>query len=190
VEGKVTLPKPPSAAVLNQRYGIISHGGILSPYPPVAVVYLEGTFNLQGTSSANARMVQHNLNFFPALLPVLVGTRVEFPNQDDTYHDVFSYSPAKRFDLGRYRSDERPIPTMLFDVVGMVTLRCDIHEHMRAIILVLDTPHFIVTDPQGVYRLEGLPAGKFVLKAWVDSKTTRELPIEIGSAPTLHADFP
>ena len=60
------------------------------------------------------------------------GTRVEFPNLDDTYHSVYSYSPAKRFDLGRYRRDERPIPWVLFDKPGLITLRCDIHEHMRA----------------------------------------------------------
>ena len=99
---------------------------------------------------------------------------MEFPNLDDTYHNIFSYSSAKRFDLGRYRSDERPIPSVLFDVAGMVTVRCDIHEHMRAIILVLDTPYFVMSDPAGVYRLEGLPAGQFVLKVWLDSKTTLE----------------
>ena len=52
--------------------------------------------------------------FVPALLPVQVGTRVEFPNLDDTYHNIFSFSPAKRFDLGRYRSDETPIPSRRF----------------------------------------------------------------------------
>lgn len=185
----MALPKAPPAPVVNQRYGIVSRGGVLSPYPPVAVVYVEGTFPPRDPPPM-AQMVQRDLNFFPALLPVLVATRVEFPNLDDTYHNIFSYSPAKRFDLGRYRGDERPIPSVLFDVAGMVTLRCDIHEHMRAIILVLDTPHFIVTDPQGAYRLDGIPAGKYVLKAWVDSRTTLERPIELQAGSTLRADFP
>jgi plastocyanin len=190
VAGRVTLPKAPPAQVVNQRYGIVSHGGVLSPYPPVAVVYLEGAFPQPAPPSSPAQMVQRALNFYPALLPILVGTRVEFPNLDDTYHNIFSYSPAKRFDLGRYRGDERPIPSELFDVAGMVTLRCDIHEHMRAIILVLDTPHFIVTDTEGNYRLEGLPTGKYVLKAWVDSRTTLERSVDLQAGSSLHADFP
>ena len=119
-----------------------------------------------------------------------VGTRVEFPNLDDTYHSIFSYSPAKRFDLGRYRPDERPIPSEVFDIPGLVTLRCDIHEHMRGLILVLDTPYFVVTDAEGRFRLNRLPSGHYTLKAWIDSKTTREKPVEFKSGATLHVDFP
>ena len=69
---------------------------------------------------------------------------------------------AKRFDLGRYRPDERPIPSQVFDRPGLVTLRCDIHEHMRALILVLDTPHFVVTGEDGRFRLADVPAGRYV----------------------------
>jgi len=189
VEGRVELPKPLHAPVMNKRYGIVAFGGVLSPFPPVAVVYLEGSFPPAGPLPT-ARMVQKDLMFAPSLLPVQVGTRVEFPNLDDTYHNIFSYSPAKRFDLGRYRSDERPIPSELFDVAGLVTLRCDIHEHMRALILVLATPHFVVSDTQGRYRLDGLPAGHYLLRAWVDSKTTLERPVSLQDGSTLHADFP
>ena len=71
----------------------------------------------------------------------------------------------------------------------MVTLRCDIHEHMRALIVVLSTPHFVVTQPDGTYRLEGVPAGRFTLKAWVDSRTTHELQVDIPETGVLRADF-
>jgi len=189
IEGRAALPRPLHAPVMNKRYGIVAYGGVLSPYPPVAVVYLEGSFP-KPASLPTAQMAQKDLNFQPAILPVQVGTRVEFPNLDDTYHNIFSYSPAKRFDLGRYRSDERPIPSVLFDVAGLVTLRCDIHEHMRALILVLDTPYFVVSDPQGRFRLEGLPPGRFVLKVWLDSRTTLERPVELAAGSTLRADFP
>jgi hypothetical protein len=174
---------------MTKRYGIVSYNGVLSPYPPLAVIYLEGAFPRAGNPPL-AQMVQKDLNFQPAILPIQAGTRVEFPNLDDTYHNIFSYSPAKRFDLGRYRSDERPIPSVLFDVAGMVTVRCDIHEHMRAIILVLDTPHFVMSDPAGAYRLEGLPAGHFVLKVWLDSRTTLERPVDLQAGAPLRADFP
>ena len=102
----------------------------------------------------------------------------------------FSFSPPKRFDLGRYRADERPIPSQVFDTPGLVTLRCDIHEHMRSVILVLDTPHFVVTQPDGRYRLEGLPAGSYTLKAWLDSRTTLEREVEIEEGQSLQVDLP
>jgi plastocyanin len=189
VEGRVELPKSHSAPVMAKRYEIVTHSGVLSTQPPLAVVYLVGSFPKR--SSPPARQVaQKDLTFVPSLLPVQVGARVEFPNLDDTYHSIFSYSPAKRFDLGRYRPEERPIPSQVFDTPGLVTLRCDIHDHMRGLILVLDTPYFVVTGADGRFRLSRLPAGHYTLKAWIDSKTTRERPVELKSGETLHIDFP
>lgn len=189
IEGRVSLPRGRATPVVNQRYEIVTKAGVLSTNPPVAVVYLEGDFPKPATPPV-AQILQKELAFIPTLLPVQVGTRVEFPNLDDTYHNIFSFSPPKRFDLGRYRSDERPIPSQLFGVPGLVTLRCDIHEHMRALILVLATPHFAVTDAEGRFTLPNVPAGKFTLKAWIDSKTTKALPVEIAADATLRIDFP
>jgi plastocyanin len=189
IEGKVQLRAAHSAPVMAKRYEVVTRGGVLATEPPLAVVYLEGSFS-KARSLPNKEVAQKDLTFIPSLLPVQVGTRVEFPNYDDTYHSIFSYSPAKRFDLGRYRPEERPIPTEVFDKPGLVTLRCDIHEHMRGLILVLDTPHFIVTDANGTFRLSALPAGHHTLKAWIDSKTTYEKPVELKSGETLHVDFP
>lgn len=189
IEGRVALPDAPSRPVVNKRYDIVSSGGAVGTNPPLAVVYLAGDFP-PPESPPEVQLPQKDLAFVPALLPVQVGTRVEFPNLDDIYHNIFSYSAPKRFDLGRYRPDERPIPSQVFDVAGMVTLRCDIHEHMRGIILVLETPHFVVTEPDGRFRLEGLPAGRYVLKAWLNSKTTLEQPVQLGEGAVLRVDFP
>jgi plastocyanin len=190
IEGRVDLPKTRSAPVMAKRYEIITNGGVLGTNPPLAVVYLEGSFP-KPTSLPTKQVAQKDLAFVPALLPVQVGTKVEFPNEEkDTYHNIFSYSPAKRFDLGRYRPDEKPVPSQVFDVAGLITLRCDIHEHMRGLILVLATPHFVVTDDNGHYRLTGLPAGHYTLKAWIDSRTTREQPVDLKSGSTVHVDFP
>ncbi len=183
------LPKAHSAPIMAKRYAIVTHGTILSTQPPLAVVYLEGSFP-KPSSLPTKQVAQKDLTFVPALLPVQIGTRVEFPNLDDTYHSIFSYSPAKRFDLGRYRPEERPIPSEIFDTPGLVTLRCDIHEHMRGLILVLNTSHFILTDPDGRFRLSGLPSGHYTLKAWIDSKTTREQPVDLKSGQTMRVDFP
>jgi plastocyanin len=189
VEGRVELPKSRAAPVLAKRYEIVTRGGVLSTEPPLAVVYLEGSFP-KPASLRTKQIAQKNLAFVPSLLPVQVGTKIEFPNFDDTYHSIFSYSPAKRFDVGRYRPEERPIPSEIFDKPGLVTLRCDIHEHMRGLVLVLDTPHFVVSDQDGRYRLSGLPSGRYTLKAWVDSKTTREQAVELKGGQTAHVDFP
>src|SRR5712671_448942 len=189
VEGRVELPKSHSAPVMAKRYEIVTRGGVLSTQPPLAVVYLAGSFP-KASSPSTRQIAQKDLTFIPSLLPVQVGTKIEFPNLDDTYHSIFSYSPAKRFDLGRYRPEERPIPSEVFDRSGLVTLRCDIHEHMRGLILVVDTPYFVMTDAAGQFRLSGLPPGHFTLKAWVDSKTTREQPVELKNGKTLRVDFP
>jgi plastocyanin len=190
IEGRVALPKARTVPVVNQRYEIVASAGVLSTNPPVAVVFLEGSFPGPAKPPV-AEIKQKDLAFIPSLLPVQVGTKVEFPNLDDAYHNIFSFSPPKRFDLGRYRSDEKPVPSQVFDVPGLVTLRCDIHEHMRALILVLATPHFVVTDTAGGYRLTGLPAGRYTLKVWIDSKTTRVQTVDLPEGDTtLRVDFP
>jgi len=187
IEGRVELPKA-HTTVVSKRYDIVSKGGVIATDPPSAVIYLEGNF--AKAAPTVTEMPQKDLAFVTPLLPVRVGTKVEFPNLDDTYHNIFSYSPAKRFDLGRYRPDERPIPSQVFETPGLVTLHCDIHEHMRGLILVLETPHFVRSDIAGRYRLAGLPPGHYTLKAWVSSKTTLERPVDLKNGATLHVDFP
>ena len=190
IEGRVELPEAGATTVINKRYQIISQGGVLSPSPPVAVVYVEGDFPASAEEQVT-QVEQKELMFSPSLLPIRTGTRVEFPNLDDTYHNVFSYSPPKRFDLGRFRADERPVPSQVFEEAGLVTLRCDIHDHMRALILVLDTPHFVVTDEDGSFALEGIPPGRHLVKAWIDSRTVREQTVEIGGdGAIVRVEFP
>ena len=189
IEGRVELPKTRHAPVANKRYEIVANGGVLAPYPPFAVVYLEGKFS-QTAEPPVQQMSQKDLAFVTPLLPVRTGTKVEFPNLDNTFHNIFSFSPAKRFDLGRYTAAERPIPSQVFDKAGLVTLRCDIHEHMRGLIVVLDTPHFVKTDADGHFKLGGLPPGNYKLKAWLDSKTTLERPVDLKAGPTLRVDLP
>jgi len=155
---------------------------------PVAVVFLEGQFP-SAPAGTNAVMVQKNARFIPNILPIRTGTKVEFPNQDDFYHNVFSYSKLKSFDLGRYKKDEQP-PAVVFDKPGVVRLNCEIHQQMRGIIVVLDTPYFTTTATNGQFRLENLPAGKYVLKAWLDEKHVREQPVELHGGDTVHLDFP
>lgn len=190
VEGTVTLPKPTSQTKLNPRY-TGQTGALAMPEPPTAVVFLEGApFPAEDKPATNlVQVVQKGMQFGPGLVPVRKGTRVEFPNADDFYHNVFSYSKAKRFDLGRFLKDEKPA-AVTFDQPGVVKLYCEIHEHMRGTMLVLDTPYFVKTDTNGVYRLTGLPAGQFKLRAWIDEKLVHEQPVDLKAGATTRVNFP
>ncbi len=189
IEGTVTLPTRKADAPANPRYQVKNPAAVAAPDPPVAVVYLEGQFPAAiRTNLPTQHLKQKGYQFAPGLLPVQKGTTVEFPNFDDEYHSVFSYSKSKRFDLGRYRKDEKPA-TQTFEQPGVVKLYCEIHEHMRGLILVLDTPHFTNTYPTGKYRLERLPAGQYQLKAWIDEKTVWQKPVELKDGETLRMDF-
>jgi plastocyanin len=189
IEGKITLPDPEKVVATPARYaGQV--GEIAPPDPPVAVVYLEGQFPATATNSVppTAELWQRGMQFHPALLPIRVGTEVAFPNDDGFYHSVFSYSKPKRFDLGRYRKEDAP-PVRVFDKPGVVKLYCEIHQHMRGVILVLDTPYFTRTLTNGTYRLENLPAGLYQLKVWADEKRCGTKSVELEVGQTLKVDF-
>ena len=192
IEGNVSLARGAAETAPPSRYVNVSPGEVGPPSPPVAVVYLEGKFPDAPDATTNApvsaQIVQERFQFLPAVLPVRTGTTVEFPNRDDAYHNVFSYSKTKRFDLGRYRKDEKPA-AVTFDKPGVVKLFCEVHEHMRGTILVLDTPHFTLTDTNGNFRLEHLPAGNFTLKVWLNEKTELTRAVELKEGAALRADF-
>ena len=191
IDGTVQLPAARMDRPVTQRYQTNVEAPMTATNPPAAIVYLEGDFAAASKSGpkAQAEMVQKNVAFAPDLIAVHVGDSVEFPNKDDTYHNVFSYSKVKRFDLGRFRKDEKP-GIVIFDKPGVVNVHCEIHDRMRGVILVLEPPYFQKTDPAGRYRLEHLPAGRFILKAWINERDVRERPVELKEGARLHVDFP
>jgi len=189
VEGRVTLRPASAAPVTQPRYPVAATYTVRAPDPPSAIVYVEGDFAGAAAGAKAADVAQQGYQFAPALLAVRRGSVVRFPNLDEEYHSVFSYSKTRRFDLGRYQRDETP-PTLRFDQAGVVRLFCEIHEHMRGTILVLDTPYFTRTDAEGRYRLDGLPAGRFTVKAWLDDDTVRAQTVELRDGPPARADFP
>jgi len=110
-----------------------------------------------------AVMDQRDLQFVPHVLPVRVGTPVEFPNTDKVRHHVYSFSPAKRFELRLYKG--RPAAPVEFDQPGVVTLGCNIHDWMLGFIYVVDAPYFSRSGADGVVRLSP-PPGEYQLKVW------------------------
>ncbi len=191
LEGTVKLPAPTLARPITGRYRDLAPAAVGPPPAPRAVVYLEGVFPATATAAppSVAAIEQRGFQFIPALLPVRVGTKVTFPNRDDEYHNVLSYSKAREFDLGRYLKSENP-PAVLFERPGVVELNCEIHEHMRAYILVLATPYFTTTDTAGQFRLDHLPPGHYVLKAWVNPRRVWQRPVDLAAGQTARAEFP
>jgi plastocyanin len=187
VEGTVTLPAARTGTDVAPRYAGGAAYSAGAPEPPAAVVYLDAP--MPTATPPQATLAQHHYQFAPGLLAVARGTTVEFPNLDDEYHSVFSYSKAKRFDLGRYQRDEKPA-ALTFDETGVVKLYCEIHDHMRGTILVLDTPLFVKTEADGRYRLTNLPAGRHVLHAWIEDGVVREQSVELRDGETTRVDFP
>jgi plastocyanin len=111
-----------------------------------------------------AVMDQKNRMFIPHVLPVQTGTSVRFPNSDDIRHHVYSFSPAKPFQLPLYKGT--PAKPEVFDKAGVVTLGCNIHDQMSAFIVVLDTPYFETTAANGRASLHNLEAGRYTLRVW------------------------
>ena len=131
-----------------------------------AVVYLESApaAALESREPAPARMDQRNETFLPHVLAVDAGALVAFPNNDSTYHNVFSLSKIKKFDLGRYARGKSK--TVLFDRPGVVRIFCDIHSHMSAFVLVFSHPYYVIAQPDGRYRIDNIPPGTYTVSAW------------------------
>lgn len=110
-----------------------------------------------------AVMDQKNRMFIPHVLPVQTGTAVSFPNSDDVLHQVYSFSPARRFQLPLYKGT--PGKQIVFDKPGIVSLGCNIHDQMSAFIVVVDTPWFGMIE-NGRLTLADLPAGEYEVHLW------------------------
>jgi len=132
--------------------------------PADAVVYLEGAPPARGEKPARPSLTQVKYAFDPRVLGVPVGTTVEFPNKDAVFHNVFSYSKTKRFDLGYYGKGKSKRVT--FDKPGLVKVFCDIHSTMSAFILVVDSRHVTKPDDDGAFVLSDVPDGSWTLRVW------------------------
>jgi len=166
-----------------------SNGPTLRDSPDLrrGVVYLEtaprGAF--EEREQGHAVLDQRNEEFVPHVVAVMVGTVVDFPNSDKTFHNVFSLSKAQRFDLGRYAAGRSK--SVRFDRPGVVRVFCDIHSHMNAFVLVFSHPFFDVTEPDGRFRLENVPAGTYTIVGWYEgeARATRVVTVPTGGVVDL-----
>jgi plastocyanin len=129
-----------------------------------AVVYAKPNRPIRLREKKHGIIDQRDKQFIPYVTAVQVGTAVEFPNSDAIRHHVYSFSPAKKFELPLYAGI--PAAPVLFDKAGFVTLGCNIHDWMVAYVAVLATPYFQVTGREGHAILKDLPAGSYTVEVW------------------------
>jgi plastocyanin len=152
--------------------------------PKDIVVYLEGPGAQAAlrTGAGRPELRQINQSFEPHVLGVSVGTTVDFPNGDLVYHNVFSYSKTKRFDLGYYGKGKSKSVT--FDKPGLVQVFCDIHSTMSAYVLVVDSPWVTQPDEKGDYVFPDVPNGTYTLRVWHPDLGDRSVPASVGDGAT------
>lgn len=189
VTGTVPLPARKPGKIAVEKYTGTISGKVATPPAPQAGVWLEGPNTRAEPSPATTSLPQEGYQFSQSLLIVPVGAKVEFPNLDNDYHNIVSLSPAKSFDIGRYKKDERPVPFRIFDKPGFVGLRCDIHDHMNATILVVDSRWRALTDSAGRFSIKGITPGNYTLHAQLDKHTRWSTPIVVSAGNTTIASF-
>jgi plastocyanin len=160
--------------------------------PRVGVVYLEvaPSAAFETPVAARERMDQRQETFVPHVLAIRTGTTVDFPNSDRVYHNVFSLSPTRRFDLGRYAVGRSK--SVRFDRPGVVRVFCDIHSHMSAFILVFAHGYFAATQPDGDFQLPAVPAGTYMLAGWYEGevRVTRQIVVRAGETSAVDLQVP
>jgi len=134
------------------------------------------------------KVAQYHADFSPHVLPVLAGTTIQWPNNDDIYHNVFSVSDAASFDLGLYK--DNPLDKHItFDRPGKVDVYCSIHANMHCIVMVMANPYFAMTDRSGHYTISNVPPGKYTLKAWRERMPVDLQEITVPETGEVKADF-
>jgi len=166
LSGKVTLPAGSS--------------------PKACVVYLEGD-GLPATPTQGVKMAQSGKKFVPDVAVVVVGSTIDFPNQDKVFHNVFSLGPGTDFDLGQYRAGESKSYT--FTTPGPVDIACNIHPDMFATVLVVPNNFFTTPNADGTYKIDNIPAGNYTAVGWVQLGNVVRNPVEIKAGGKTTADL-
>lgn len=148
-----------------------------------AVVYLLG--KEKAAPVKGVKIDQRDMTFVPHVVAVPVGTRVDFPNNDTVFHNVFSEYHSQRFDFGMYPRGTKK--SQVFDRPGVAVLLCMVHPQMSAYVVCVDTPYYAVTDSKGRFRFKGdVPGGDYELRVWHESGATLEQRQTVSEGETLH----
>jgi plastocyanin len=151
------------------------------------VIYLEGPAAPQAKDAAPVQVEQINRRFSPELVVIPAGTSVSFPNMDPIFHNIFSLSKAKSFDLGNYdKGDSR---TVLFSKPGIVEVYCHLHPNMAATVVVTPNRWYARVDRSGQYQIPDVPPGEYTVVAWHKAAGFFRKTIVVGADHDGVADF-
>jgi plastocyanin len=162
VKGTITVAGKPTADV------VVSIEGV-----PADIAKAQ----LSTVKAKKAVMDQKDMKFIPYVLPVVVGTMVDFPNHDTNWHNVYSKGGAKEFDLGLYAPEKSRSTT--FDKPGVDRILCNAHPNMEAFIVIKEHPYFSAADKGGNYRIDHVPLGKYRVQVWHPQLGITEAPAEL-----------
>lgn len=190
IRGRLALPVPDAS---ERRPALIDpRTTVRERVPRVGVVYLESAPSaaFEEPVSVRGRMDQRNETFVPHVLAIRTGTTVDFPNNDRIYHNVFSLSATRRFDLGRYAVGRSK--AVRFDRPGVVRVFCDIHSHMSAFIVVFSHRFFAATQPDGEFQLPPVPPGTYTVVGWYEGevRVSRQVAVRPGEVATVDLQVP
>lgn len=151
------------------------------------VLYVQHAAVPEVTEPIRASIAQRDEQFRPHVVPVYRGATVDFPNEDDVFHNVFSLSSAKTFDLGRFPKGSSK--SEVFDRVGTVQVFCHIHSDMSAILLVLENPYFAIPTVGGKYSIANVPPGDYTVVGWHERIRPVTRTIHVAAGETTRLDF-
>lgn len=188
VRGRVSIGIPVTAKRATSTYSRSIPTVALAPESELrhVVVYVKDAPKT-AAPPMRAEIRQRNENFVPRVVAITVGSTVDFPNDDPIYHNVFSLSRTKTFDLGRFPKGKSRGER--FDKPGVVKVFCQIHSHMSATVMVFDHPWFAVPDEQGNFDLSGVPAGMRQVTAWHERLGDTTLPVRVEPGRPATIDF-
>jgi plastocyanin len=180
VETPVVKEEPPKPVNVTVT-GTVSGGGTVGPGG--AVITLKGGGFLPKAAPVTRSYAQREKRFVPHVMAVPVGSTVNFHNEDELFHNVFSLSPVASFDTGLHKAGvDTP---QKFDKAGVVELLCNIHATMLGYIVVVDTPYYAVSDGSGAFSIKGVPPGNYEATIWHETASTplkRKIVVGDGSA--------
>ena len=188
IRGRVSIGIPVTAKRGTSTYSRSVPTVALAPESELrhVVVYVKDAPKT-AVQPVRAEIRQRNENFVPRVVAVTVGSIVEFPNDDPIYHNVFSLSRTKTFDLGRFPKGKSRGER--FDKAGVVKVFCQIHSHMSATVMVFDHPWFAIPDEQGNFDLSGVPPGMHQVTAWHERLGDTTLPLRVEPGRPATIDF-
>ena len=176
-----------SAAMVAGRVDFLTKRG-QHPIAEETLVWLEPAVGTRAVRMApgSFQMVTRGKMLIPHVLAVPVGSTVTFPNDDPISHNLFSLTSANSFDLGLYRRGSGKSQT--FDTPGAVSVYCNVHPSMSAVIQVMDTPYYAFATPAGVFSIDEVPAGRYRLIAWNEQSGQVETPVEVTANGSVRGE--